>query len=149
MRTVIGLSSNGTDDDFMLLFNAHHEDMQFVLPPPLDRGAWRVQRPTSSSKQVAIGRLVAMRMGDTAPFFLGSDVQSRFVLVHGVRGIPRDIVALIFHSVVMPVIRILPDSVTRANLLMSVQESALGSSGAAGAAACCWSWIIPRGCARR
>jgi hypothetical protein len=35
------------------------------------RGAWRVQRPASTSKQVAIGRLVAMRMGDTAPFFLG------------------------------------------------------------------------------
>jgi hypothetical protein len=35
------------------------------------RGAWRVQRPASTSKQVAIGRLVAMRMSDTAPFFLG------------------------------------------------------------------------------
>ena len=35
------------------------------------RGAWRLQRPSSTSKQVAIGRLVAMRMGDTAPFFLG------------------------------------------------------------------------------
>ena len=35
-----------TDDDFMLLFNAHHEDMQFVLPPPLDRGTWRVQLDT-------------------------------------------------------------------------------------------------------
>jgi hypothetical protein len=35
------------------------------------RGAWRVQRPTTTSKGVAIGRLVAMRMGDTAPFFLG------------------------------------------------------------------------------
>ena len=35
------------------------------------RGAWRVQRPASTSKGVAIGRLVAMRMGDAAPFFLG------------------------------------------------------------------------------
>ena len=34
-------------------------------------GAWRLQRPTTSSKGVAIGRLVAMRAGDTAPFFLG------------------------------------------------------------------------------
>jgi cyclic-di-GMP-binding protein len=33
-------------------------------------GAWRLQRPQTSSKGVAIGRLVAMRMGDTAPFFL-------------------------------------------------------------------------------
>jgi hypothetical protein len=35
------------------------------------RGAWRLQRPASTSKGVAIGRLVAMRMGDTAPFYLG------------------------------------------------------------------------------
>ena len=35
------------------------------------RGAWRVQRPGTTSKGVAIGRLVAMRMGDAAPFFLG------------------------------------------------------------------------------
>ncbi len=34
-------------------------------------GAWRLQRPSTSSKAVAIGRLVAMRIGDTAPFFLG------------------------------------------------------------------------------
>lgn len=33
-------------------------------------GAWRLQRPQTSSKGVAIGRLVAMRIGDTAPFFL-------------------------------------------------------------------------------
>jgi hypothetical protein len=35
------------------------------------RGAWRVRRPATTSKGVAIGRLVAMRMGDTAPFYLG------------------------------------------------------------------------------
>jgi hypothetical protein len=35
------------------------------------RGAWRVARPPTASRGVAIGRLVAMRMGDTAPFFLG------------------------------------------------------------------------------
>jgi cyclic-di-GMP-binding protein len=34
-------------------------------------GAWRVQRPPGSAKGVAIGRLVAMRVGDAAPFFLG------------------------------------------------------------------------------
>jgi hypothetical protein len=34
-------------------------------------GAWRLQRPQTSSKGVAIGRLVAMRVGDAAPFFLG------------------------------------------------------------------------------
>ena len=34
-------------------------------------GAVRVQRPATSSKSIAIGRLVAIRMGDTAPFFLG------------------------------------------------------------------------------
>jgi hypothetical protein len=35
------------------------------------RGAYRLQRPQTSSKGVGIGRLVAVRMGDTAPFFLG------------------------------------------------------------------------------
>jgi hypothetical protein len=34
-------------------------------------GAWRLQRPPTSSRGVAIGRLVAMRVGDAAPFFLG------------------------------------------------------------------------------
>ncbi len=35
------------------------------------RGAWRLQRPATASKGVAIGRLVALRLGETAPFFLG------------------------------------------------------------------------------
>jgi hypothetical protein len=34
-------------------------------------GAVRVQRPQTSSRGIAIGRLVAVRLGDTAPFFLG------------------------------------------------------------------------------
>jgi hypothetical protein len=34
-------------------------------------GAWRLQRPPTASKGVAIGRLVAMRLGDSAPFLLG------------------------------------------------------------------------------
>jgi hypothetical protein len=34
-------------------------------------GAVRVQRPQTSSRGVAIGRVVAVRLGDTAPFFLG------------------------------------------------------------------------------
>jgi hypothetical protein len=35
------------------------------------RGAWRVERPRNAAKGVAIGRLVAMRMGDAGSFFLG------------------------------------------------------------------------------
>jgi hypothetical protein len=35
------------------------------------RGAWRVERPRDGAKGVAIGRLAAMRMGDTGSFFLG------------------------------------------------------------------------------
>ncbi|MBC8023341.1 MAG: hypothetical protein H7Y14_09500 [Burkholderiales bacterium] len=34
-------------------------------------GAVRVQRPPTSSKGIAIGRLVAIRLGDAAPFYLG------------------------------------------------------------------------------
>jgi hypothetical protein len=33
-------------------------------------GAWRLQRPPTAAKGVAIGRLVAMRLGDSAPFYL-------------------------------------------------------------------------------
>ena len=34
-------------------------------------GAWRLTRPAAASKGVAIGRIVAMRLGDTAPFYVG------------------------------------------------------------------------------
>jgi hypothetical protein len=34
-------------------------------------GAWRLQRPPTSSRGMTIGRLVAMRVGDAGPFFLG------------------------------------------------------------------------------
>jgi cyclic-di-GMP-binding protein len=34
-------------------------------------GAVRVQRPQTASKGIGIGRLVGIRMGDTAPFYLG------------------------------------------------------------------------------
>ena len=34
-------------------------------------GAWRLLRPQTSSRGVTIGRLVAMRAGDTGPFFVG------------------------------------------------------------------------------
>lgn len=34
-------------------------------------GAWRLLRPANAAKGIAIGRLVAMRMGDGAPLFLG------------------------------------------------------------------------------
>ena len=34
-------------------------------------GAWRLLRPSTAAKGVAIGRVLAMRLGDTAPFFLG------------------------------------------------------------------------------
>jgi hypothetical protein len=34
-------------------------------------GAWRLQRPPTASKGVAIGRILAMRLGEAAPFFLG------------------------------------------------------------------------------
>jgi hypothetical protein len=34
-------------------------------------GAWRLLRPATASKGVAIGRVAAIRLGDTAPFFLG------------------------------------------------------------------------------
>jgi hypothetical protein len=35
-------------------------------------GAWRLLRPPTASKGVAIGRLLAMRLGEKAPLFLGA-----------------------------------------------------------------------------
>jgi isoamylase len=35
------------DDDFLLLFNAHHEDVEFTLPTG-DGPAWRVRVDTAS-----------------------------------------------------------------------------------------------------
>jgi hypothetical protein len=35
------------------------------------RGAWRVERPRTAGKSIAIGRLVAIRLGDAGAFFLG------------------------------------------------------------------------------
>lgn len=34
-------------------------------------GAWRLLRPSTASKGVAIGRILAMRVGDRSPFYLG------------------------------------------------------------------------------
>lgn len=34
-------------------------------------GAWRLMRPSTASRGVAIGRVLAMRLGDTAPFLVG------------------------------------------------------------------------------
>ncbi len=34
-------------------------------------GAWRLARPPTASKGVAIGRVLSMRLGEAAPFFLG------------------------------------------------------------------------------
>ena len=34
-------------------------------------GAWRLVRPQSASKGVTIGRVLAMRLADSGPFFLG------------------------------------------------------------------------------
>ena len=59
-------------------------------------GAWRLLRPATASKGVAIGRVLAMRLGDTAPFFLGmvqalvQETDGRVVItVHALPGPPR------------------------------------------------------------
>ncbi len=50
-------------------------DLNYTLEPwiVVDEmmGAWRLQRPPTASKGVAIGRLVAMRVGDKGQFYLG------------------------------------------------------------------------------
>jgi hypothetical protein len=63
-------------------------------------GAWRLLRPATASKGVAIGRVLAMRLGDTAHFFLGmvqalvQETDGRVVItVHLFPGRPEPIAA--------------------------------------------------------
>ena len=63
-------------------------------------GAWRLLRPATASKGVAIGRVLAMRLGDAAPFFLGmvqalvQETDGRIVItVHLFPGRPEPIAA--------------------------------------------------------
>jgi hypothetical protein len=63
-------------------------------------GAWRLLRPATASKGVAIGRVLAMRLGDAAPFFLGmvqalvQETDGRIVItVHLFPGRPQPIAA--------------------------------------------------------
>ena len=63
-------------------------------------GAWRLLRPPTASKGVAIGRVLAMRLGDAAPFFLGKvqalvqETDGRIVItVHLFPGKPEPVAA--------------------------------------------------------
>jgi len=69
----------------------------------------------------------------TVPFFIGETGQSRFILPHGVAGIPQSLRAALFHSIVMPAIHVVPEP--KWGPIMSVQASGLLSSGAWGGAA--------------
>jgi glycogen operon protein len=56
----LGISERGprgqqlVDDDFLLLFNAHHDEIVFVLPPVAE-GAWHLLLDTATQPMPALG----------------------------------------------------------------------------------------------
>jgi hypothetical protein len=69
----------------------------------------------------------------TAHFFMATGIENRYVLPHGVTGIPGALRAVFFHAVVMPRITLVQEP--KWGLVMSIQDSPLGSSGGSGIAA--------------
>jgi hypothetical protein len=80
----------------------------------------------------------------SAAFFIGEGAQTRFVLPHGLAGIAQSLRAVLFHSMVMPAIAIVPEQ--KWGTIMSVQDSAVGSGGAmAIAATVLWAMLLGLG----
>ena len=63
----------------------------------------------------------------SATFFIGEGAQTRFVLPHGLAGIAQALRAVVFHSMVMPAIAVVPEP--KWGSIMSVQDAAIGSGG--------------------
>ena len=94
------------------------------------------RRPPRTALQLAANSLtvVVVLWGlqhmffSSAAFFIGEGAQTRFVLPHGLAGIAQSLRAVLFHSMVMPAIAVVPEP--KWGLVMSVQDSAIGSGGA-------------------
>jgi hypothetical protein len=67
------------------------------------------------------------------PFFVGEADASRFLFTELAGGLQATARAVVFHSVVMPAIEVIPEP--KWGLRMTVQHAAVGSAGAVGAAA--------------
>jgi hypothetical protein len=65
---VFGQVSSRTQS-LMVAEHSHTVEQWGVIDEML--GAWRLLRPAGALRGVAIGRVLAMRLGDVAPFFLG------------------------------------------------------------------------------
>ena len=80
----------------------------------------------------------------SAAFFIGEGAQTRFVLPDGVAGIVQSLRAVLFHSMVMPAIAVVPEP--KWGTIMSVQDAAVGSGGAiAMAATVLWTMLLGLG----
>ena len=99
-------------------------------------GAIVSRKPPRTALQLAANSLTVVvvlwglqhMLFSSAAFFIGEGAQTRFVLPHGVAGMAQSLRAVLFHSMVMPAIAIVPEP--KWGFIMSVQDSAIGSGGA-------------------
>jgi hypothetical protein len=96
---------------------------------------WRraLQISANALSVVVVLWAVQRTLFPTAPFFFGYSNEGRFVLPAASGGPGPVLRALWFHTIVMPHIAVIPEP--KWGAVMSVQHSALGSSGAWGVAA--------------
>src|SRR5215203_955337 len=110
------------------------------------------RRPPRAALQLAANSLTVVvvlwalqrLLFSSAPFFIGEGAQSRFILPHGIGGIAQSLRAVIFHSMVMPAIAIVPEP--KWGPIMSVQDAAIASAGWTSAAATAlWTLLLGLG----
>ena len=110
------------------------------------RHPWRqgVQIAANSLTAVVVLWGVQRLAFPSASFFIGEGAQTRFVLPHGLAGIPEALRAQVFHAVVMPAIATVPEP--KWGLILSVQHAAVASGGAAAIlAAAGWMLLLGAG----
>ena len=93
------------------------------------RKPWRtaLQLAANSLTVVVVLWGVQHMLFSSATFFIGEGAQTRFVLPHGLAGIAQSLRAVVFHSMVMPAIAVVPEP--KWGSIMSVQDAAIGSGG--------------------
>ena len=95
----------------------------------VSRKPWRdaLQLAANSLTAVVVLWGVQHLLFSSAAFFIGEGAQTRFVLPHGLAGIAQSLRAVLFHSMVMPAIAVVPEP--KWGSIMSVQGAAIGSGG--------------------
>jgi hypothetical protein len=110
------------------------------------RHPWRQALQLAANSLTAVVLVWGLQrlLFSTADFFIGAGAQTRFILPHGAAGIGDALRAVLFHSIVMPAIAIVPEP--KWGNIMSVQDSSLFSGGAIGTIALLlWTGLLAAG----